>query len=55
MKHIAQDAQLHIYHATTQKAQTHSRFFSQKHMDMAVILASFAGLLSAVTFLITMP
>lgn len=49
MKHNARDTHLRIYHAAN---QTHS--ITQKHMDLAVIVFSLAGLISAAAFLITM-
>lgn len=49
MKHTAHDTRLRIYHAAD---QTHS--ITQKHMDLAVIFFSLAGLISAAAFLITM-
>ena len=52
MKHSAQYAHLHIYHAAAQEIP--GRFCTQKKVDIALIIASFAGLLSAIVFLITM-
>ena len=55
MKHTAPHTHLHIYHASALEIPAHSRIFTQKNVDIAVILVSLAGLISAAAFLITMP
>lgn len=51
MKHSETYAHLRIYHAPAPEA---NGFFTQKNMDLAVILVSVAGLISATAFLLTM-
>lgn len=52
MKNIEQNARLHIYHAPARK--TGRQRLSQKNVDIAVVIVSFAGLISAMAFLLTM-
>ncbi|MDO5545818.1 MAG: hypothetical protein Q4F81_08350 [Eubacteriales bacterium] len=54
MKLFARNTHLHIYHAMGRQTVAHSQHITQKNVDVAVILASIAGLLSAMAFLITM-
>lgn len=52
MKHSVPCTHLQIYHAPVRET---NRFLTQKNMDLAVIVVSFAGLISAMAFLFTMP
>ena len=54
MKHSAQYAHLHIHHAAAQKMPGRVPFCTQKTVDIVLIIASFAGLISAMVFLLTM-
>lgn len=52
MKSVEQKVNLHIYHAPTHK--TCRQLLTQKNVDIAVVIVSFAGLISAMAFLLTM-
>ena len=52
MKSAEQKVKLHIYHAPARK--TGRQFLTQKSVDIAVMIVSFAGLFSAMAFLLTM-
>ena len=52
MKNIEQKVNLRIYHAPARK--TGRQLFTQKNVDIAVVIVSFAGLISAMAFLLTM-
>lgn len=54
MKLFVRHTRLHIYHAMERQTVVHSHPITQKDVDIAVILVSIMGLLSAVAFLITM-
>lgn len=51
---MKQSAKLSIYRPAPRKAAEFCLLFTQKNMDIAVILVSLAGLISAAAFLITM-
>ena len=52
MKNLEHKVNHHIYHAPVRK--TGRQFLSQKNVDIAVVIVSFAGLISAMAFLLTM-
>lgn len=54
MKLFVRHTRLHIYHAMERQTVVRSHPITQKNVDIAVILASIAGLISAAAFLITM-
>lgn len=51
MKHSETCTHLRIYHAPAPEV---NRFFTQKNMDLAVMIVSIAGLISAMAFLLTL-
>lgn len=52
MKNIEQNVNLRIYHGPAHK--TSRQLLTQKNVDIAVVIISFAGLISATAFLLTM-
>lgn len=54
MKSNKQYAHLHVYRTVNQTSAHVSRIISDRMMDATVMLVSLAGLLCAITFLITM-
>ena len=52
MKSVEQKVNLHIYHAPADK--TGRQLLTQKNVDIAVVIISFAGLISAMAFLLTL-
>lgn len=53
MKHSVQYAHLRVHHETAQEATVVGRIFTQKTVDIALMIVSLAGLLSAMAFLAT--
>ena len=54
MRYSTSYAHLRIHHAAEQHVPARSPYLTQRTMDIALILTSLAGLLSAIVFLITM-
>ena len=52
MKSVEQKVNLHIYHASAHK--TGGQLLTQKNVDIALVIVSFSGLISAMAFLLTM-
>lgn len=52
MKSVEQKVNLHIYHAPAHK--TGRQLLTQKNVDIALVIVSFSGLISAMAFLMTL-
>ena len=52
MKSVEQKVNLHIYHAPAHK--TGGQLLTQKNVDIALVIVSFSGLISAMAFLVTL-
>lgn len=52
MKSVEQKVNLHIYHAPAHK--TGGQLLTQKNVDIALVIVSFAGLISAMAFFLTL-
>ena len=52
MKSVEQKVHLHIYHAPAHK--TGRQLLTQKNVDIALVIVSFAGLISAMAFFLTL-